>query len=76
MKVFYDDKCQITCTDNDRVVEAEIMNYRPKDNLTVVVATNKIHMKWNGKVFVGNAQGLEFTSPGPIEHVTREGRGL
>ena len=76
MKIFYEDKCNVTCTDNDRVVEAEIMNYNENKNITVVIATNKIHMQWNGKVYVGNAQGLEFTTPGPAKHSVKEGRGL
>ena len=59
-----------------RLVDAEVMEYKEKDMLIVVMATNKIHMKWTGKVFVGNAFGMEFTSPGPKEHIVKEGRGL
>ena len=76
MKIFYEDKCYVTCTDKDMTVEAEVSNHKPNDYLTVVIATNKIHMKWNGKVFVGNSQGLEFTSQGPVEHIIKEGRGI
>jgi len=76
MKTFYNDKCSITCTDKDQVVEAEVMDFRPKQNLTVVLANNKIHMKYNGRLYVGNAIGMEFTSQGPDEHVVKQGRGL
>jgi len=76
MKTIYDDKCSITCTDKDQVVEAEVMDFRPKQNLTVVLASNKIHMKYNGRLYVGNAVGMEFTSNGPDEHVVKQGRGL
>jgi hypothetical protein len=76
MKTFYNDKCSITCTDKDQVVEAEVMDFRPKQNLTVVLANNKIHMKYNGRLYVGNAIGMEFTSIGPDEHVVKQGRGL
>ena len=76
MKTVYNDKCNITCTDKDQVVEAEVMEFRPKQHLTVVLATNKIHMKYNGRLYVGNAVGMEFTSNGPEEHVIKQGRGL
>ena len=76
MKTFYEDKCSITCTDKDQVVEAEVMEFRPQQHLTVVLATNKIHMKYNGRLYVGNAVGMEFTSKGPDEHAVKQGRGL
>jgi len=76
MKAIYEDKCSITCTDKDQVVEAEVMEFRPKQHLTVVLATNKIHMKYNGRLYVGNAVSMEFTSQGPQEHVIKQGRGL
>jgi hypothetical protein len=76
MKIFYEDKCKITCTDKDQVVEAEVMEFRPKQNLVVVLAANKIHMKYNGRLYVGNAVGMEFTSQGPEEHTVKQGRGL
>ena len=76
MKIFYEDKCKITCTDKDQVVEAEVMEFRPKQNLVVVLAANKIHMKYNGRLYVGNAVGMEFTSHGPDEHTVKQGRGL
>jgi hypothetical protein len=76
MKTIYDDKCSITCTDKDQTVEAEVMEFRPKQHLTVVLAANKIHMKYNGKLYIGNAIGMEFTSHGPEEHEIKQGRGL
>jgi hypothetical protein len=76
MKTFYEDKCKVTCTDKDQVVEAEVMEYKPQKHLSVVIATNKINMKWNGKLYIGNAIGLEFTTPGPEEYSINQGRGL
>lgn len=76
MKSHIDEICKVTCTHNDKTVDAEVMQYKEKDMLIVAMATNKIHMKWTGKVFVGNAFGMEFTSPGPKEHTVKEGRGL
>ena len=67
-KVAYEDSVKITCSDNGRVVDAEIDNFRFQESLVAFVATNKIIMKWNGRsVYVGNAAGLEFTTPGPSE---------
>ena len=76
MKSHIEETCKVTCTNNDRVVEADVMSFKDKDYCTVVMATNKVHMKYNGKVYVGNAFGYEFTTPGPIEHIVKEGRGL
>ena len=74
MKTKFENVCQVKCTDNDKVVEAEVDNFREKDSMNVFMATNKIHMKWNGRLYVGNAFGYEFTTTGPIEHNYKEGR--
>ena len=74
MRPTYDNKCMVTCTDNDKVAEAEVDYFKEKDSLTIFLATNKIHMKYNGKVYVGNALGYEFTTPGPESHNIKEGR--
>ena len=73
MEVF-ENKCMVTCTNNDRIVEAEMDNFRAKDSMNVFMATNKIHMKYNGRVYVGNAFGYEFTTPGPESYNVKEGR--
>ena len=76
MRQQFEDKCQVTCTDNDKTVTADIMSYRPKDTLTIILGESKIGMKWNGRqVYVGNALGMEFTSKGPEEIVVMKGRG-
>ena len=49
-------------------------NFRPKDSMNIFMATNKIHMKYNGRVYVGNAFGYEFTTPGPESYNVKEGR--
>jgi len=72
----YEKTCMVTCTDNEKVVEAEVDNFREKESMNVFLATNKIHMKWNGRsIYIGNQFGYEFTTPGPKEvYRTREGR--
>ncbi len=74
MKEVFENKCTVTCTNNDKIAEVEIDNFRPKDSMNIFMATNKIHMKYNGRVYVGNAFGYEFTTPGPDSYNVKEGR--
>jgi len=74
MKEIFDKVCMVTCTNNDKIVEAEVDNFKVKQSMDCYMATNKIHMKYNGKVYVGNAFGMEFTTPGPESFVLKEGR--
>lgn len=75
-KTFYEEKCKITCVDKDQVVEAEVMQFKDKEYCTAVIAGNKINMRWNGKLYVGNAIGLEFVTDGPEEITVNQGRGI
>tara|TARA_B100000780_G_scaffold114398_1_gene80167 strand:+ start:1329 stop:1562 length:234 start_codon:yes stop_codon:yes gene_type:complete len=61
-------------TRNENEVECEVDNVRVNESLDAFVAANKIHMRWNGKVYVGNALGMEFTTIGPVEYNTKKGR--
>ena len=66
-------------TRNDQEVECEVDNIKRtnkgvNESLDAFVVNNKIHMNWNGKVFVGNAHGMEFTTTGPKEFNTKKGR--
>ena len=64
----YQDTCEIHNTDNNRTVNAEILDYKKGDTLSVSIdRTIKLILKWNGKVYVGNSAGMEFTSFGPQE---------
>jgi len=72
-KASYAEEVDVTCTNNDKVVTAEIDNFRFEDSLTAFIATNKIQMRWNGKVYVGGMAGLEFTTFGPKE-IAKAGR--
>lgn len=74
MKTIADRKAMLTNTRNDTSVEVEIDNFREEKHFDAFIATNKIPMKWNGKVYVGNAHGMEFISDGPTIHVMKEGR--
>lgn len=70
----YEDRVEILCTDNGKTVEAEIDNFREKQSLNAFIAGNKIHMVYNGKVYVGNQIGLEFQTTGPKQIAKLRGR--
>lgn len=73
---FYEDKIKVTCVDKDQIVEAEVMQFKDKEFCNAVIAGNKINMRWNGRLYVGNAIGLEFVTDGPQEIVVKSGRGM
>jgi len=74
MRAIVDNKAMLTNTRNDVSVEAEIDNFQEGKSFNAFLATNKIPMKWNGKIYVGNAHGMEFTSEGPDVRYIKEGR--
>ncbi len=57
-----DSKIKIRCTDNNKDLDAHVLNYKSKAFLEVAVHTVKLRMiyKENTKVFVGNMLGKEF----------------
>ena len=66
-------------TRNDQEVECEVDNIKRtnkgvNESLDAFVVNNKIHMNWNGRVYVGNAHGMEFTTDGPKQFNTNKGR--
>lgn len=63
-------------TRTDKDVEAEIADLKEGISLNAYVAGEKIPMRWNGKVYVGNMFGMELTTSGPklIRTVTTKGR--
>ena len=76
MTTGHDNVCTVTCTDNDKVAEAEVDRFKEKEFLDIFLATNKIHMEYNGRVYVGNKMGFEFTTPGPRVFQINKGRGF
>ncbi len=63
----YDTIAILTNTMNDNSAEVEADNMRAGKSFDAYIQGNKIRMVWNGKVYVGNAFGMEFTSHGPKE---------
>ena len=74
MRTVVDDKVMLTNTKSDVSVEAEVDNFQEQQRFNAFVAGNKIPMHWNGKVYVGNMAGMEFTSEGPTVRYIKEGR--
>ena len=70
----YEKTAFITFTNNTKTVQVEVDNFKEGKSFDAFVANNKIPMRWNGKVYVGNAHGMEFTSPGPKFYDVKEGR--
>jgi len=72
----HDQTCKIVNTRTEVEVDAEVAHFRPQDGLTVVIATNKIIMKYNKRhdIYIGNAMGMEFTTKGPKYYETKQGR--
>lgn len=76
MRVEYEDKCELYCVDNEKTVSAEVVNFRPEDGLTVVLAESKLVMKYkkNTDIYVGTLMGMEFVSKGPKYYEMKQGR--
>ena len=74
MRTIVDNKAMLTNTRSEVAVEAEADNFQEGKSFNAFLANNKISMRWNGKIFVGNAHGMEFTSPGPQVRHIKEGR--
>lgn len=60
-----EDECVVTCTDNGKAVTAVVMEYKPEKLTVVLNKSVKLIMPHNGKEYVGNMFGMEFTTPGP-----------
>jgi len=74
MRTIVDNKAMLTNTMTDVSVESEVDNFKEHKSFNAFVATNKIQMNWNGRVYVGNAHGMEFTSEGPRVRYIKESR--
>ena len=79
MKTVYETTAMLTNTRSEKSVEAEMDNVRETlkgepESLDAFLANQKIKMRWNGRIYVGNAHGMEFTTPGPKSRNIKEGR--
>lgn len=74
MRTIYENKVTLTNTNNGTKAEAEIDNFKEEKGFDAFLATHKIGFRWNGKIYVGNAFGMEFTSSGPESYTINKGR--
>ena len=73
MRAIVDNKAVLTNTNSEVSVEAEVDNFKEGKQFDAYLATNKIPMRWTGKIYVGNVHGMEFTSQGPNVRYIKEG---
>ncbi len=53
-------KIKVFCTDKDKFVDADILNYKSKAFLEVALNTVKVRMSYMNNAYVGSMAGLEF----------------
>lgn len=70
----FNNKVILTNTSTGKDAEAEIDRFVENKGFDAYLANNKIQLRWNGKVYVGNAFGMEFTSQGPKQIQKLKGR--
>lgn len=73
--VRYGKTCSIKQANSNRVVEAEIYDFKEHKNLIVVLNKSvKLPMVWNGKLYEGKMAGIDFVSSGPTVNKSTIGR--
>lgn len=73
MTKYISDTCQVTCEDNNKVVTADILDFKEEKMLAVSLNKSlKLLMPWNGKIYEGKMSGLTFISKGPTVTETKE----
>jgi hypothetical protein len=72
----YETTAVLTNTRTDVTINAEVGEMKEQDSFNAYIAGTKVRMNWTGKVYVGNAHGMELTSPGPklIRSINTRGR--
>ena len=71
MKTIIDNTATLVNTNNEAKAEAEVDKFQRK--ILMLISNKQNPMRWNGRVYVGTAHGMEFTSDGPHSS-TKEGR--
>lgn len=70
----HSDKCTVKATASGKVMEADVIAFHDKRNLTVAVNTVKLLMNWNGRCYEGRMAGMDFESAGPKQISTYKGQ--
>lgn len=56
---------KVTCTDNDKVVDADLLGFHDKKHIDVTINTVRVRLIWSGKLYIGNMAGYEFAAHAP-----------
>jgi len=68
-------KCIVKQEKTSKTVEAEVLSFNEKRNLTVVLNKSvKLNMSWNGRLYEGRMAGIDFTTEGPTITTSKTGR--
>lgn len=76
-KVSYKDIAELVCLENGKVLTAEVLDFKPAYLLSVSVDRQvKVNLRYNAmkKLYLGNVGALEFSSVGPKENISIQGR--
>ena len=67
MKEVYAQETLVECNDNGKAITADVDNFQPGENLSVIMNTVKVSLQYQslGEMYVGSMGGLEFISKGP-----------
>lgn len=77
IKTTYADTCVLHNVDRNQDIEAEVVEFRPNHYLAVSINRQvKVTLQYlaNKNIYVGSMAGFEFTSNGPQEFTTYQGR--
>jgi len=75
MKQYIDETCLVTCEDNDRNIQADILGFKEQQYLTVSLEKSlKLELRWNGKIYEGRMGKFSFISTGPKITQVKQGR--
>lgn len=64
---WFDSVAMVTCTDNDKTIEADVVDFRESRYLSVSMNTVRVSLQYEPKFnqYVGSMGGMEFVSKGP-----------
>jgi len=77
LKTTYSDTCEVYNVDKNQTVTAEILDFYPKQTLSVALQRSlKLVLRYNEKFdeYQASMAGFNLTSKGPTETVTYQGR--
>lgn len=74
-KTTYEDTCVITCTDNDKKMNAEVLEFKEGQHCTVSVnraVKIQLYFDEHSDKYIGRSAGLEFITEGPKGYTSKQ----